>query len=172
MRNNKAKEQEFLQQLQLHKGIVYKISKMYEEDPENRADLVQEIIFQLWKSYDGFQQKSKFSTWMYRVSLNTALTFFKKKKKENSKITFSNEEFHIKEENYNSEKDEQIELFYKAVQELNKIEKALIFLYLEGQTYTDISKNLGISEVNARVKLSRIKEKLQKIIKDYTNGNK
>ncbi|WP_081623192.1 RNA polymerase sigma factor [Empedobacter brevis] len=139
---------------------------MYMDNSENQNDLIQEIVLQLWKSFERFEGNSQFSTWMYRVSLNTALTYFKKEKKKEERHTFI-ENLDQVDEVDSGEKENQLELFYKAVHELNKVEKALIFLFLEGQSHKEIASNLGITEVNARVKLNRTKEKIQNIIKKY-----
>ena len=139
---------------------------MYMDDAEDRNDLVQEIVLQLWKSYERFEGNSQFSTWMYRVSLNTALTYFKQEKKKESRFTFL-ENIDRVEEHDSGEKETQLALFYRAVHELSKVEKALIFLFLEGQSHKEIGQNLGITEGNARVKLNRTKDKLQTIIKNY-----
>ena len=159
------KEKEFLEKIEKHKGMIFKISKMYLENQEDREDLFQEIILQLWKSYQAFEGKSQFSTWLYRVSLNTAITFLKRDKKRTDKNEL-HENIDIEDEQ-NTDKELQTEFLYKAVQELKPIEKALIFLFLEGQNHKQISENMGITEVNARVKLNRTKEKLQQIIKNY-----
>lgn len=159
------KEKEFLEKIEKHKGMIFKISKMYLENQEDREDLFQEIILQLWKSYQAFEGKSQFSTWLYRVSLNTAITFLKRDKKRTDKNEL-HENIDIEDEQ-NTDKELQTEFLYKAVQELNPIEKALVFLFLEGQNHKQISENMGITEVNARVKLNRTKEKLQQIIKNY-----
>ncbi|AMR43065.1 sigma-70 family RNA polymerase sigma factor [Elizabethkingia anophelis] len=159
------KEKEFLEKIEKHKGMIFKISKMYLENQEDREDLFQEIILQLWKSYQAFEGKSQFSTWLYRVSLNTAITFLKRDKKRTDKNEL-HENIDIEDEQ-NTDKELQTEFLYNAVQELNPIEKALIFLFLEGQNHKQISENMGITEVNARVKLNRTKEKLQQIIKNY-----
>ena len=158
-------QQEFLEKIESHKGMIFKVSKMYVDHQEDREDLFQEIIYQLWKSYQKFEGKSQFSTWLYRVSLNTALTFLKSEKRKPDN-EFLHENLDVAEESQD-DKEVQLQLFYKAVHELNPIEKALIFLFLEGQNHKEISENLGISEVNARVKLNRTKEKLQQIIKKY-----
>lgn len=158
-------QQEFLEKIESHKGMIFKVSKMYVDHQEDREDLFQEIIYQLWKSYQSFEGKSQFSTWLYWVSLNTALTFLKSEKRKPDNA-FLHENLDVAEESQD-DKEVQLQLFYKAVHELNPIEKALIFLFLEGQTHKEISENLGISEVNARVKLNRTKEKLQQIIKKY-----
>ncbi len=160
------KQREFLKLIEQHKGILNKVSKMYMQHHDDQNDLMQEIILQLWHSYDRFKGNSQFSTWMYRVALNTALTYFKKEKRKSNQFTFlDNVDQAI--ENESEDKEVQLKLFYRAVYELNKVEKALIFLFLEGQSHRDIAFNLGISEGNARVKLNRTKEKIQTLIKTY-----
>lgn len=165
----KTKEQEFLARIESHKGILHKVSKMYMDNTDNQQDLFQEIICQLWKSYDSFKGESQFSTWMYRVAINTAIIFLKKEKKKVDKYEIASE--NIKEDESDSHiKESQIEHFYKAVQKLDKIDKAIIFYQLEGFSHREIGENLGISEVNARVKLNRAKEKLKEIIKNQGYG--
>lgn len=136
---------------------------------DDQQDLFQEIICQLWKAYDSFRNESQFSTWMYRVAVNTAIVFLKKDKKKVDKYAIASE--NIKEEETDSHiKESQIEHFYKAVQKLEKIDKAIIFYQLEGFSHKEIGENLGISEGNARVKLNRTKEKLKEIIKNQGYG--
>lgn len=164
---SKILERTFLDQIEKHKGILYKVSKMYMDNQEDQNDLYQEIILQLWKSYTRFQGQSQFSTWMYRVALNTAITYFKKAKH----VVERNEAFDDKVKNLQSSEvdmvvESQVQYLYNAIYLLNDVEKALIFLYLEGFSHQDIGRNLGISEGNARVKLNRTKSKLQVIIKD------
>lgn len=157
-------EKEFLQQIDTYKGILYKLSKMYMDNALDREDLFQEMIFQLWRSYPSFEGKSLFSTWMYRVALNTALVFVKRDKRK-VEVTDLAEGVDTVEFTDHDQKEERLAYFYNAVQELNEIEKALIFLYLEGQSHREIAIQLGISEGNARVRLNRTKDKLQDIIK-------
>ncbi|WP_426062621.1 RNA polymerase sigma factor [Flavobacterium sp. DSP2-3-1] len=157
------REQEFLTKIEVHKGILHKVSKMYMDNRDDQQDLFQEIVCQLWKSYDTFRNESQFSTWMYRVAINTAIVFLKKEKRKVDKYQIASE--NIKEETDDSEiKESQIEHFYKAIQKLEKIDKAIIFYQLEGFSHKEIGDNLGISEGNARVKLNRAKEKLKEII--------
>lgn len=165
----KEKEQEFLKRIESHKGILYKVSKMYMDNPDDQQDLFQEIICQLWKSYDSFRNESQFSTWMYRVAVNTAIVFLKKEKRKVDKYEIASE--NIKDDEGDSHiKESQIDHFYKAVQKLEKIDKAIIFYQLEGFSHKEIGENLGISEGNARVKLNRAKEKLKEIIKNQGYG--
>lgn len=157
-------EQEFLRAIELHKGILYKVSRMYFDKLEDQQDLFQEIILQLWKSLDSFKGNSEFSSWMYRVALNTAIVFFKKEKRKQDNFTIIKNE-PIDNEVFDSEKDQQLVHFYKAVKQLTKIEKAIIILLIEGYSGKKIAENLGLSEVNVRVKIKRTKNKLQEIIK-------
>ena len=165
----KEKEIAFLDRLEKHKGILHKVSKMYMDKTDDQQDLFQEIICQLWKSYDSFRNESQFSTWMYRVAINTAIVFLKKEKRKVDKYEITSQ--NIKEEDSDSdEKENQIAHFYKAVQKLDKIDKAIMFYQLEGFSHREIGENLGISEGNARVKLNRAKDKLKEIIKNQGYG--
>ena len=161
----KLTEPEFLALITEHKGILYKVSRMYFDQLEDQQDLFQEIILQLWKSLESFKGNSQFSSWMYRVALNTAIVFFKKEKRKPDSYTSINID-PIAYDGYNDEKDQQLVHFYKAVQKLNKIEKALILQFIEGFSGKEIAENLGLSEVNVRVKTNRTKIKLQEIIKN------
>ncbi len=139
------------------------------DNADDQQDLFQEIICQLWKSYDTFRNESQFSTWMYRVALNTAIVFLKKEKRKVDKYPIATE--NIKEDESDSElKEDQMKHFYTAIQKLEKIDKAILFYQLEGYSHKEIGANLGISEGNARVKLNRAKEKLKEIIKDQGYG--
>ncbi|WP_278354292.1 RNA polymerase sigma factor [Chryseobacterium gleum] len=158
-------ETTFLKLVNRHKGIVYKASRIYADSVEDREDLQQEILIQLWKSYQNFKGNSEFSTWMYRVAINTAITYLKKEKQRSGSHTEVPHHFEVQQEDYNPAKDRQLEIFYSAVQELNPLEKAVIFYFMEGMSHKEIGNNLGLSEGNARVKLSRTKEKIQQIIK-------
>ena len=139
------------------------------DNHDDQQDLFQEIVCQLWKSYDSFRNESQFSTWMYRVAVNTAIVFLKKEKRKVDKYEIGSE--NIKDDEGDSHiKESQIDHFYKAVQKLEKIDKAIIFYQLEGFSHKEIGENLGISEGNARVKLNRAKEKLKEIIKNQGYG--
>ena len=142
---------------------------MYMDNSDDQQDLFQEIVCQLWKSYDSFRNESQFSTWMYRVAVNTAIVFLKKEKRKVDKYEIASD--NIKEDENDSHiKESQLDHFYKAVQKLEKIDKAIIFYQLEGFSHKEIGQNLGISEGNARVKLNRAKEKLKEIIKNQGYG--
>ncbi len=157
-------EQSFVQQLKENQNIIHKICRLYTNDSDAHKDLFQEVTIQLWNAFPKFRGDSKFSTWAYRVALNTAITLYRKSTRTIKTSEYEKHSFYISQEDYNSEQEEQLKLMYKAVYQLNDIEKALIFMYLEDANYAEIAETLGISEVNARVKMNRIKGKLKKIL--------
>jgi RNA polymerase sigma factor (sigma-70 family) len=159
-----TKQTHFLQLIEENKGILFKICKIYQDDPEDQNDLLQEMTLQLWLAFDSYRGESKFSTWMYRVALNTAIVFFKKQKRrpDNEKIPIGFDQ--AEESTLAGEKEEQLSVFYKAVQQLNKVEKALVYLYMEDVPYDDIAAGLGITPINVRVRINRLKTKLKEII--------
>jgi len=157
-------EQLFVLQLQENQNIIHKICRLYTQGQDAHNDLFQEITIQLWKAFPKFRGESKFSTWTYRIALNTAITLYRKESISKNKIEFDSDKHLVIQDDYNFEEEEHIKLMYQAIKQLNDIEKALVFLYLEDKDYTEISSVLGISEVNARVKMNRIKGKLKKNI--------
>lgn len=160
----KELEHKFVTDLEKNQNIVHKICRIYTNDQASHNDLFQEITIQLWKAYPKFRGDAKFSTWMYRVALNTAITLYRKKKRGIETQDYDSVHFRIHVEEFDDETEQQLKLMYEAVQELNDIEKALVFLYLEDKNYKEISDTLGISEVNARVKMNRVKTKLKSIL--------
>ena len=139
--------------------IIYKICSIYSHGQDQ--DLQQEIILQLWKSFSSFNKKSKFQTWMYRVALNTALLRYRKKYIPFSELKEST--IKIPAESETGNMSEKLEVLYQHIAKLNKIEKAIIFLYLERCSYNEIAQITGLSAKNVSVKLVRIKEKLRKM---------
>jgi RNA polymerase sigma factor (sigma-70 family) len=153
-------ETHFLQLINTHQAIIHKICRLYRDTPQDREDLFQEIIFQLWRSVPSFQGKSKFSSWMYRIALNTAILSFRKKRPD---IRYTDRLPDNPEEP--REPDEQQEQLLHALKQLNNGDKALITLYLEDLSYKEISEITGITENNVGVKLNRIKNKIQQLLK-------
>ena len=160
----KELEHSFVELLEKNQRIVHKICRLYTNDDEAHNDLFQEITIQLWKAYPKFRGDSKFSTWMYRVALNTAITLYRKSKRSIKTQDFETISFKITSEEFDDTEEKQLALMYSAVKELNDIDKALVFLYLEDKNYREISETLGITEVNARVKMNRIRGKLRTIL--------
>ncbi len=161
---NKDLEHNFVTHLEQNQNIVHKVCRIYTSDQDSHNDLFQEITIQLWKAYPKFRGEAKFSTWMYRVALNTAITLYRKSKRSVKTSDYDLLSFKISSEEYDYEDEQRLALMYKAVKQLNDIEKALVFLYLEDKSYREISETMGISEVNARVKMNRVKTKLKKIL--------
>ncbi len=157
-------EEKFVEELEKNQNIVHKICRLYTNDQDSHNDLFQEITIQLWKAYPNFRGDAKFSTWMYRVALNTAITLYRKSKKRIKTEDYDRVMFKIASEDYDNTIEEQLKLMYAAVKQLNDIDKALVFLYLEDKPYSEISETLGISEVNARVKMNRVKGKLKQLL--------
>ena len=157
----KSSERKFVELLQKHQNIVHKICSLYTIDSDAHKDLFQEITIQLWKAYPKFRGDSKFSTWMYRVGLNTSITLYRKSLRLVESQNIEAVAYKLSYEEYDDTRDEQLKLIYTAVHKLNDIDKGIIFLYLENKNYREISETLGISEVNARVRMNRIKTKLK-----------
>jgi RNA polymerase sigma factor (sigma-70 family) len=162
--NKSVLEKEFIQIVQKNQGIIHKVCNIYCDVQEDRNDLFQEIVAQLWKSFPSFRKESKFSTWMYRVALNTAITSFKKTKRRPDQNRLTYENFQIKDESYDTKTEEDIKDLYKAVAQLTGIEKSIILLYLENKKYEEIAEITGITQNYVRVKMNRIKKKLKKLM--------
>jgi RNA polymerase sigma-70 factor (ECF subfamily) len=157
-------EQLFISQVKEHQNLLHKVCRIYTSNEDDHKDLFQEITIQLWKAYPSFRGDSKFTTWAYRVALNTAITLYRKKSRSINTIEIDNNIHKIDFTEYNYEEEEQLKLMYKAIHQLGDIEKALVFMYLEDKDYKEIAETLGIGEVNARVKMNRVKTKLKQLI--------
>lgn len=157
-------QSEFIEIIKLNEGIIYKIALFYAVNKEDQQDLYQEIVYQLWKSFDNFRGDAKLSTWMYKIALNTAITFFKNEKKKGKTIAFNNKLFD-KIDYKDNLTENRIKLLHNQIEELNKVEKGIILLFLEGKTYDEISKITGFTASNVGTRLARIKQKLKSRIK-------
>ena len=135
---------------------------MYNENPEDVNDLFQDVILNLWKAYPSFRGESKEETWMYRVALNTCISVLRKQSRKPDFIPLN-----IEAEVLTGSDDENLlAKMYALISKLNKVEKAIILLYLEDKPYDEISAIIGISKTNVGVKLSRIREKLKVMSND------
>jgi RNA polymerase sigma-70 factor (ECF subfamily) len=161
-------EKEFLQIITDNQGIIHKVCSIYCDSEEDRRDLFQEILVQLWKSFPSFRNESKFSTWMYRVALNTAITSFKKDKRQPDKSGIPYENLQLAVEVYDTGIEDQIKLLNNAVLQLTGIEKSIILLFLEDKKYEEIAEITGITQNYVRVKMNRIKKKLKLLM--FTEG--
>jgi RNA polymerase sigma-70 factor (ECF subfamily) len=163
-------QDEFVQLVNQHQSILYKLCSLYCSTAHDRQDLFQEIVIQLWKSYPKFRGESKFSTWLYRIALNTAISDLRKQK--NQPRVPRSEPFpeQMQEIPDYGEKDLQVQQLYAAISQLTDLEKALVMLYLEDKTYREMEEILGMNENNLRVKMNRIKEKIRKLTKEASYG--
>ena len=157
-----ADKEVFLQLMDDHKGIIIKICHTYCPDTNEREDLAQEIMYQLWRSMGSFDNEHRFSTWMYRVALNVAISFYRKAKIKNRVITSQNETAEIADTTDGKEElENDIQQLQQFINELKELDRALMFLYLESKTYREIAEILGISETNVATRINRIKDKLK-----------
>jgi RNA polymerase sigma factor (sigma-70 family) len=154
-------EVEFLSLIDQHQGIIHKICRLYRDSKEDREDLFQEIVFQLWKSAPTYESKAKFSSWMYRIALSTAIAVFRKKKTDIRYMPALPDE-----QEPLTQPDEQREQLFQALKKLNDADKALITLYLEDLSYQEIAEIIGITESNVGVRLNRVKTKIQQLLKN------
>ncbi|MBN9313568.1 MAG: RNA polymerase subunit sigma-70 [Chryseobacterium sp. 39-10] len=160
------REKEFAKLIKDNQGLIIKVSRLYTNSLEDEEDLFQEIVLQLWRSYDSFKGQSKISTWMYRVALNTAITLFRKKTK--MPVTDELTDFHYKDFlEDDQEKQQQISTLYRVIKMLPNVERAIVTMYLDDLPYRDIAENLGITEVNARVKMNRLKKTLKELMQKH-----
>ncbi len=165
--DNPAKLEEFVKLMRDNRGIVFKICNSYCSNRQDREDLAQEIVYQLWRSGKTFNANQKFSTWMYRVALNVAISFYRKSKSAGAVVAYKE---HLPEMEYQDDSDYENELekarriLHQSIHELKELDRALMILFLEAKSYQEIAEILGITETNAATKISRIKEKLKQKI--------
>ena len=153
-------EELFLTVIEQHKGIIYKIANSFKKDEDDKKDLVQEIIFQLWRAFPGFDDRSKLSTWIYRVVLNVAISSYRREKTKNEMMVPLSESL----VNFAAEEgpgDDNLKLLQQFIKELKELDRALILLYLEEKSGKEMAEILGVSEGNIRTKISRIKDQLK-----------
>ncbi|VXB61155.1 RNA polymerase sigma factor [Maribacter litoralis] len=161
-----AKKEKFIRVIDEHKRIIYKIVNSYCPQREDRKDLEQEIIIQLWNAFDNYNPNYKFTTWMYRIALNTAISFYRKEKKWYQRNDFFNDESVFRlEDGSNVEAMElsaNVKMLQGFIQKLKELDKAIMLLYLEENSYEEIGDILGISTSNVGTKIGRIKVKIKK----------
>jgi RNA polymerase sigma factor (sigma-70 family) len=158
---------EFIKVVNENQAILNKICFGYAKNAEDRHDLQQDILIQIWKAYPKFKHESQLSTWIYRIALNTAISNFRKEKRKIQGSELSHDNYQIPEVHDNAELDGNITVLYQLIYQLNDLEKAIMLLYLDDQSYKKISEIVGITETNVATKISRIKSKL----KDQFNKN-
>jgi RNA polymerase sigma factor (sigma-70 family) len=160
--NIQTQKEDFVALIQGNKGIIIKICNSYCTDNNDREDLTQEIIYQLWKSGNRFNADSKFSTWMYRIALNVAISFHQKKKKLNPFIPLTESHMDIEDKIVDaSETEKKVILLQRFINEMKELDRALTLLYFEEKSYLEMAEILGISETNVATRINRIKSRLK-----------
>ncbi|WP_158967283.1 RNA polymerase sigma factor [Paraglaciecola sp. L3A3] len=152
----------FAQLMEQHKGIVYKIVNSYCQNQDDRQDLAQEILTTMWLVFDKYDNAYKFSTWMYRIALNVAISYYRKDSKRQDKAN-ANEGYmvHIPDLSQEGERSEEVRQLYDFIAQLDKLNKAIMLLYLESESYDSIASSLGLSKTNVATRIGRIKEALK-----------
>lgn len=160
--------QQFHELLERHRKIVLKVAASYSRDPHDRADLAQEIAAQLWRAFPGYDGKRLFSTWMYRIALNVAISHLRSSGQRERHIEPLGEEHHdvMGSSAVEREADERVHLLYQCINRLDPLNRALLLLYLDERSQREIAEILGITETNVATKIARLKERLRNDLAD------
>lgn len=159
-------KKQFVNLIEQNKALIYKFCYMYANETETPDDLFQEVVINLWKGYPDFRGESKIQTWMYRISLNTCITFLRKSGKRPKTQALTDEQLEYAESGDLSS----IKELYSLINKLNAFEKAIILLYLEDRSYDEIGQIVGITKSNVGVRIKRIKEKLSQMTNNQKNN--
>ena len=159
-------EDQFVEDINQNIRIIHKICNIYFTNPDDRQDAYQEIVYQLWKSYQGFKGDARFSTWMYKVALNTAITYVKKNNRGPRKEILPENFSQLAEENEQYPANEKMNFLHAAINTLSEMDKAITLLYLEDNSYDEIAAITGLTKTNVSVRLVRIKRSLKEKLKN------
>jgi len=162
-------QEEAIQKIEEYQPLIRKVSFMYGQNSAEADDMFQEICIQAWRAYPQFKGDSKFSTWLYRVAINTAISWIRKEKKhrldnrDDEKMYGVHDDtpFYVQEE-----KKEQVSALHRAIKKLNDVDRTLVLLYLEEVAYAEIAEILGLTVNNIKVKMNRVKKRLKKLMED------
>ncbi len=156
--NTNKRQEDFLALVQAHKGLIYKVANAYCAAAEARKDLVQDIIVQLWKSFDSYNHQFKHSTWIYRIALNTAISQYRKdSSRKKLAAPLQDEMLYLADRVDSVETDIQLQFLQQFIAELKPFDKALLLLYLDDKPHAAIAEIMGISVSNVATKIGRIK---------------
>jgi len=151
-------EDKFITILEDHKKLIFKIANSYSRNPEERKDLMQEIVLQLWKAFPDYNSDYAFSTWIYRIALNVSISFYRKEI--TRKKTVESYKEVVEFTDHETYRNDQMEQLHKMIEKLNLLEKAVMILYLEGKNYKEMAEIMGITATNISTRINRIKNKL------------
>lgn len=155
-------KEQFLLRITEHQSLIHKVCNMYCNSKEDREDLFQDIVLQLWRAYPSFQGGARLTTWMYRIALNTAITRVRKETKREKFAELSTEAFKIP--TLEGDADENLQLMYEGIRQLSQVDQALTLLYLDDCSYKEIAEIMGLSESNVGFKLNKIKTRLRALV--------
>jgi len=174
---NLARQDQFVVLLEEHKKILFKVASSYCRSSADRDDLVQEMILQLWRSFDRYDDRQRFSTWMYRVSLNVAISFYRREApRSRATVPADDSIFDIAATATDVVMlDDELRMLQRFIEQLDELDRALVILYLDGNRHDTIAEVLGISESNVGTKISRIKQRIRRewgnhSTKEHTHG--
>jgi len=153
-------EEQFTQVIKANEAIIFKISTVYTRTKEDQQDLYQDIIIQLWKAFSKFRNEAQISTWIYRISLNTAITRLRKQKKRGTQVPIDQAVLQYTE-NTDPEFEARVKILYQYIETLNDLDKGIILLYLEDKSHDEIAEIIGISVTNVGTRISRIRQKMK-----------
>lgn len=157
MKQEQEVDNHFLETIQANEGIIYKVASFYASTENPIVDLYQEIVLNIWKAFPSFREESKYSTWIYRIALNTCISFFRRKR---ISVNYIDIPLEIPD---HDEANDDIQELYKLINRLGKIEKALVLLYLEDKSYKEIAEITGLTVTNVATRLNRTKQKLKQM---------
>lgn len=164
-----SKQDHFLLVMEANKGILYKVAYSYCKDPNDRQDLIQEIILKLWRSFDDYDGQFRHSTWIYRIALNTAISFYRKERSRKAlSRSFAENVFQVADPGADVPIEEKSLLLHRFIADLKDLDKALMLLYLEDKSHKEIAEIIGITETNVATKISRLKQALKHRFSQYT----
>ena len=161
-------QQRFQERVEGHRGILFKVCNAYCQNRDDREDLAQEIVVQLWQSFPRYDEYQRFSTWMYRVALNVAISFYRRERTR-TRYVVSDEMRLLEVIDERAEIPEEVRKLYRLIEGLDALNKALVLLYLDGHGHAEIAGVLGISEANVATKLSRLKKSMRQSIEEVEN---
>ena len=161
---NESIEQEFLSVIREYERVIYKVCYLFTTPTTTLNDLYQDVVLNLWKAFPKFRRECKISTWIYRIALNTCISFIRKEKNVPEFVTLNREGDWMTEEN--DPLQEMLRQLYRMINQLGQLDKSIILLYLEDKSYDEISEITGLTVTNVATKLSRIKDKLKKMKKE------
>ena len=165
----KEQRQGFQEIIEQHKGILFKVARTYCQNEDDRQDLIQEMMIQIWQSINKYNDQYRISTWLYRISLNVAISFYRKNTTRAKKYTVLNEQATKIPDEDKTETEQQLNLLEQFISELKEIDKALMILYLEDKSHAEIAEILGMSVSNVGTKIGRIKDKLEKQFSQFNS---